>query len=67
MIIPRGYRPLWQEYITVGEILSEYSIDDFYQLSEQSFLHEVMQRSNGSLNPVRVKTIYNQLMNEAGL
>lgn len=62
----RLVRPLQIEYITVGMILKNWG-EYFYQSTEKEFVDKCMKLSNGSMNPIRVKTIYNQLMHEAGL
>lgn len=62
----RLVRPLQMEYITVGKILLLWG-NYFYKSTEHEFVTKCMQLSNGSMNPVRLRTIYNQLMSEAGL
>lgn len=63
---PRAFRPLQKEYLYVGLILSSWG-DYLYQSTEEEFIKRCMQLSNGELNPVRLRTIYNQLMSEAGI
>ena len=63
---PRLVRPLQMEYLTVGLILQSWQ-GYLYKSTEQEFVDRCMQLSNGSMNPVRLRTIFNQLMREAGL
>lgn len=62
----RLVRPMQAEYITVGHVLRWYA-NDFYDISEEQFVKDCMVKSNGSMNPNRVKAIYHQLREEAGL
>lgn len=62
----RLVRPLQMEYLTVGLILQSWQ-KYLYQSTEEEFVKRCMQLSNGSMNPVRLRTIYNQLMSEAGI
>jgi len=62
----RLVRPLQMEYLTVGLILQSWQ-KYLYQSTEEEFIKRCMQLSNGSMNPVRLRTIYNQLMSEAGI
>lgn len=62
----RLVRPLQIEYKTVGTILNNWG-NYLYQSTEEEFLDKCMKLSNGSMNPVRARTIYNQLMSEAGI
>jgi len=62
----RLVRPLQQEYMTVGYIVSLYG-NSFYTLTMDDFLYLAMSHSNGSLNPNSLKLIYLKLMEEAGL
>lgn len=62
----RLVRPLQMEYMTVGKVVRWWG-KDFYRITEQAFVDHCMKESNGSMNPVRLRTIYNQLMSEAGL
>lgn len=62
----RLFRPMQIEYITVGTILSNWK-NYLYTSTEEEFIHKCMLLSNGSMNPDRVKAIYKQLMNEAGI
>ena len=66
MTEPRLVRPLQQEYIVVGTVLKWWA-QDFYRITEKEFVDYCMKQSNGSMNPVRLRTIFNQLMNEAGV
>jgi hypothetical protein len=65
-LAPRLVRPLQMEYLIVGTILHNWQ-QYLYSSTEKEFLDKCMKLSNGSMNPIRVKTIYNQLMQEAGL
>lgn len=62
----RLVRPMQMEYMTIGMILTTYG-NNIYSMSEDQFLHECMTQSNGSMNPHRVKAIYQQLRQEAGI
>ena len=54
------------EYMVVGKILDQWK-EYLYMTDEQQFLHMCMKHSNGSMNPARIRAIYKQLMEEAGL
>lgn len=62
----RLVRPMQIEYIVVGGILTNWG-NAVYEVSEDYFLKECMKKSNGSMNPQRVKAIYRQLREEAGI
>lgn len=62
----RLVRPMQMEYQTIGTILNNWG-SYLYQATEQEFVNKCMMLSGGSINPVRLRTIYNQLMSEAGL
>lgn len=62
----RLVRPLQIEYITIGKVVRWWG-PDLYRMTEDQFVNHCMKESNGSMNPVRLRTIYNQLMQEAGL
>lgn len=62
----RLVRPLQQEYMTVGYIVSLYG-NTFYTLTLDDFLYLAMSHSNGSLNPNTLKLVYLKLMEEAGI
>lgn len=62
----RLVRPMQMEYITVGKVL-RYWAQDFYRISEKLFVDHCMKESGGSMNPHRVRAIYKQLMDEAGI
>lgn len=62
----RLVRPLQQEYMTVGYILSLYG-SEFYKMPLNEFVHLAMTHAHGSLNPSNLKLIYLKLMEEAGL
>jgi hypothetical protein len=62
----RLVRPLQQEYMTVGYILSLYG-NSFYTMTLNDFVHLAMTHAHGSLNPSNLKLIYLKLMEEAGL
>jgi hypothetical protein len=62
---PRLVRPLYNEYLTIGGIIN--NEEPIYDMTEQQFVATVMQYSRGSFNPDRAKTIYKNLMLDAGL
>lgn len=62
----RLVRPLQTEYMIVGGFLMNWQ-NAVYNLTEDQFVGECMRLSGGSLNPIRIKTLYQQLMEEAGL
>ena len=62
----RLVRPLQTEYIVVGGFLMNWQ-NAIYNLTESQFVGECMRLAGGSLNPNKLKQIYNQLMDEAGL
>ena len=62
----RLVRPLQIEYIIIGGILMNYQ-NEIYTMSEDQFIKLAMTKSNGSMNPNRVKLIFALLMQEAGL
>ena len=62
--IPRSHRPLYQEYLTIGHVLHDNYV---YEMTEQEFVHQCVLRSGGSINPNKIRDIYNRLMEEAGL
>lgn len=62
----RLVRPLQIEYIIVGGFLTNWQ-NAIYSLTEKQFVGECMRLSGGSMNPVRLKEIYKQLMDEAGV
>jgi hypothetical protein len=63
--IPRSYRPLQIEYMTVGYILRYEK--NVYDMTPMEFQTACMIYSNGYMNPNRAIDIYNALMEEAGL
>ena len=62
----RLVRPMQMEYITVGTVLKWWA-QDFYRITEKEFVDHCMKESNGSMNPDRVRAIYRQLREEAGI
>jgi len=59
---PLAYRPLHNEYLTVGYILRyEKSV---YDMTEQEFINCCMFYSHGAMNPNRALDIYKSLMHE---
>ena len=62
----RLVRPMQTEYKTVGFILNQMG-DYFYQATEEEFVAKCMMLSHGSMNPGRLKAIYSQLRQEAGI
>lgn len=62
----RLVRPMQTEYMIVGFVLTNWK-NYFYQATEEEFVAKCMTLSNGSMNPNRVKEIYKQLREEAGL
>lgn len=62
----RLVRPLYTEYIIVGKVVRSLA-HDLYKTSENSFVDECMKASGGSMNPNRLREIYRELMEEAGL
>jgi hypothetical protein len=62
--VPRAVRPLETEYMVIGDILNNHNI---YNLTDAQFIALVMKKSNGGMNPARVKQIYNNLCEDAGL
>lgn len=62
----RLVRPMQNEYIVVGGFLNEIH-NLVYELTEEQFVADCMKRSNGSMNPNRLREIYRELMKEAGL
>lgn len=62
----RLVRPLQIEYIILGGILMNYQ-NEIYSMTEDQFIGLAMKKSNGSMNPNRIRLVYVQLMEEAGL
>lgn len=62
----RLVRPMQMEYITVGKVLRWWA-QDFYRITEEQFVSHCMKESGGSMNPGRLKAIYSQLRQEAGI
>ena len=62
----RLVRPLQTEYIVVGGLLMNWH-NTIYTLTEEQFVGECMRKSHGSMNPNRVREIYKELMEEAGV
>ena len=63
---PRTVRPLQTEYQMVGFIFNQYG-NYVYEMDEEEFVGKCMTVSHGSMNPNRVREIYKQLMEEAGI
>lgn len=66
MRIPRTVRPLYMEYLVMGEMLRVFQ-PDLYEMTQEKFCTEAMRMSGGGMNPTRVVQIYHELMKEAGL
>lgn len=62
----RLVRPMQTEYMIVGFVLTNWK-NYFYQATEEEFVSKCMTLSCGSMNPNRVKAIYKQLREEAGI
>lgn len=62
----RLVRPMQMEYLTVGKVL-RWLAYDFYRITEKEFVDHCMNESHGSMNPDRLKAIYRQLREEAGI
>lgn len=63
----RLVRPLQMEYIAMAGLMNIYGGNAIYSMSEAEFLRSMMRISSGSLSPKRVKELFHQLMDEAGL
>lgn len=63
----KQYRPLHLEYHTMSKLLNTYGWNSPYSMSEEEFVGKFMFLSGGGINPTRIKAIYNELMEEAGL
>lgn len=63
---PLAYRPLHNEYLTVGKILRWYA-NDFYKIGIEQFVKDCVYESNGAMSPNQASKIYWLLMEEAGL
>ena len=59
-------RPTEYLYSAIGAIINQYGTQ-IYDMSETKFIGIVMKSSNGTLNPDKIKIVYDQLMMEAGL
>lgn len=66
MRAPRAVTPLRNEYIVVGQILTE-NKDNIYEMTEEEFTKVVMRKGRGAMNVFKVMEIYHRLMEEAGL
>lgn len=62
----RLVRPMQMEYLVVGKVIRWLSYD-LYRITEKEFVDHCMRESHGSMNPNRLKAIYKQLMDEAGI
>jgi hypothetical protein len=54
------------EYITIGKVLRWWG-QDFYKITEDEFVNHCMKESGGGMHPLKLRGIYHQLMQEAGL
>ena len=61
----RAVLPKMFEYMVIGDMLQDFPF--FYDLKEEVFLKNAMRRSGGAMNPNRLREIYRELMEEAGL
>lgn len=61
---PLAYRPLYNQYRTIGTIITH---NDIYKMTEQEWQTRCMIYSNGTMNPIQALDIFRQLMYEAGL
>lgn len=66
MRAPRTVRPLYAEYKVMGEVLRIFN-NDYYHLTVERFTSVVMKLSGGQINPEKVRQIYFNLMEDAGL
>lgn len=64
--VPRAVRPLYSEYKVMAEMLRIFN-DDYYHLTIEGFTGVMMKLSGGHMNPERVRQIYFNLMEDAGL
>jgi hypothetical protein len=62
---PLAYRPLYNEYLTVGYILRYEK--NFIDMTEEYFVNCCMFHSHGAMSPYRASEIYKLLMKDAGL
>lgn len=63
-MMPRGLRPLKNEYIAIAKLL----VNDYYlKLDETSFVAQFMKHTHGSGNPKRARQIYYELLKDAGI
>lgn len=61
---PYTHRPLKNLYVSIYPLI----VDDRYiDMKKDEFIKEAIKRSNGSIEPSHLETIYNSLMSDAGL
>jgi hypothetical protein len=61
---PKAYRPLYNQYRTIGTIIEQ---NDIYKMTEQEWQTQCMIHSNGNMHPIQALDIFRQLKREAGL
>jgi hypothetical protein len=61
---PKAYRPLYNQYRTIGTIITH---NDIYKMTEQEWQTQCMIHSNGNMHPIQALDIFCQLKREAGL
>jgi hypothetical protein len=61
---PYAVRPLKNEYIVIGKIVST---DDYLKWSRWEFISAVMKEAKGFFDPDRASQIYTRFMLDAGL
>lgn len=62
--VPHAERGLRTQYLAVAQAIG----DDLYlEMTESQFIGAVLKASGGSLNPVVVRQVYRDLMQDAGL
>ena len=62
--LARCVRPMHNEYIVVGEVVSRYHV---YSMTKGEFIGTCMKTCRGTGNPERFSKVYDKLMEEAGL
>ena len=61
---PYAVRPLQNEYIVIGKVVSS---DDYLKWSRWEFISAVMKEARGHFNPDRASELYTRFMLDAGL
>jgi len=59
-VLPKAF-----EYRVISSMLQDFPF--MYDMTEEEFVKHGMRRSSGGMNPNRLKEIYKELMEEAGL